>query len=216
MYSVTISPVRWLSRSLLVGALAASGTLTAHPASAVPSEVHLYVPVEGVSHGSDIGVLVDDVPSPVATIHVNGIDQGQAPLVATMESGVYLVRYDRAWGMGTMHVVVDSVTSNTDAVRALTKVSDWKLRRIGPGARKLKITVRAVSYDPARNRMAGSKGVTLQTKNGKRWTKVRAIKVRKSGKGSVVFRADKARPYRLIVKQTTTVAGALHVMGGKI
>lgn len=210
-------PVKMWLRWLLVGVLAAAGALAVAPtATAAPSQIVLYVPTEGVSHNSDIGLFAEGDPGDTATVHVNGVDRGTAEIEETMESGIYIIRYDRAWGMGKMHVVVDGLTSNTQPLRALTKVTNLEFRRIGKNATKLRVTVRARTYNPVKNRMMASKKVTLQAKSGKKWTKVRAMKLKKSGKGSVVLKATKARRYRIVIKQTRTTAGAVHEMGGRI
>lgn len=179
--------------------LGASLAVVASPAHADEPHLELYAPpIDRKKH--DIAVLTQLPVGTQLEVLVNGKSKGYATLQALDEFTV--IRYQKKWGLGQLQVRHGATTSKKARLSLGVRIDEYEFMRVGPSARKLRVTVRAQRFNAAKGKWAKAPRTTLEAKRNGKWKKVRNIKLNKKGKGRVTIKAPRALQYRLVVRKT--------------
>lgn len=166
-----------------------------------------------------------------ADLYVNGVRRANLRL-PTRSYPNWFLTWSRSYGPGTTqlrNVVVrgwySGIGDSSEKVYALPTASNsvvvkrareyssfWVTKR----GSKLKFSVTGYRAYKPNGSLAPKGKAILQRKVGKKWKKVKKVKIRKSGKSTVKYTQRKKYKYRIIIKSSRTVDGMNAVTRKKI
>ncbi len=200
--------------AVTTGLLLSAATLVGAGAANANATTILIGPQIVGQNGQLIWVLTDAPTGTPMQVLINGSVRVTTPLLLA-PTGEDYIRYDRAWGLGTIQLRGAGTQSVVEPLRAAVRMHKWEFKRIGPGAHKLRVKVVAQRFNPGKNKWLKAPRPILQAKMGK-WKTVRKIKLNKKGKAQITIRPKKAYKYRFVVNQTKQNLRTIQESFGKI
>lgn len=160
-----------------------------------------------------------------ADVYVNGVKRTNQEAIAadTVRSGS--VYWPRSAGFGTVQLrnVTIQTSAGTTALadsnvapvkRTLDYRAYFKINKRGSKIKAVLTNWRV--YQPNGSLVRGQKAMVIQRKVGKKWKKVKVVKLNAKGKGVAKFSSKKKYKYRALMKSSATVQGGAATLSRKI
>lgn len=162
-----------------------------------------------------------------ADVYVNGVKRTTGDLVAASSYTSGSVLWPRSAGYGNVQLRnirvrsypdgADSYLPNSNVApvkRTLDYRAYFKINKRGSKIKAVLTNWRV--YQPNGSLVRGQKAMVIQRKVGKKWKKVKVVKLNAKGKGVAKFSSKKKYKYRALMKSSATVQGGAATLSRKI